>query len=658
MFSGTVSAATWTVGPNSTSYNYTAIQAAVDGSHEQDTIIVYSNGTYTYNENIVINKNLTLNGRDNATLHGSFTITSTGSGSTIKGFNVTQFDSNRLITVQTGANNVKLEDLILSNATLNDNGGAIYNAGGTASMPNHINNCTITENKALNGGAIQNYGTLNISNSNLNNNNAVYNGGVIENYGTITITGSDMHNNDANTDGGAIINWGTVIINDSTLNKNRAIVGGAIWNNGVLNITGSSLNYNTATTGGGAIINWETCTVNYCSLVGNSAPNGNAIHTSGLVDARYNWWGSNNNPSGELDSDYVTYSPWLVLNITVDKSSINYNGTCNVTVDLLHDSTNTYHDPVIEGHVPEGIPVTLTTDWGNITNTIPSTMKNGKIEVIYNANGTKGFNNPVNVYATVDNEKVNKEITITSIPTTITVKSTSNYPGKQVTLTANVISTSGNNVNNGTVNFKVNETNIGIVNVVNGQATAVLTIPSNWKAGKYIIKATYSGTSDLLTSNNTAILTVNTNTPTVTIQQLIIASKQIKKYAESHNYKIPVSLKVAGKTLTMPQLLRLLVTATVNISKSNLKPVKVTNIKSALYSIGYVPLGSISTNNYIRVAKNINIFIKENTRAPNYARTVIDNVPFNRLVYIYAKIVDFYRTHNRLPNYVYTAKTT
>lgn len=88
IFAGAASAANVTVGPDST-YNYQAIQSAVDASADSDTITVYPNGNGVYNENVIVNKllNIVANSSDTV-VNGSFTITATGSGSTIQGFTI------------------------------------------------------------------------------------------------------------------------------------------------------------------------------------------------------------------------------------------------------------------------------------------------------------------------------------------------------------------------------------------------------------------------------------------------------------------------------------------------------------------------------------------------------------------------------------------
>jgi len=86
-------AATLNVGPGQT---YNTINAAITAANPQDTIIVHDNNgnPYTYTENVVVNKNLTINSSGNVIINASgvgnaIQINSGGTGSTIKGFNLT-----------------------------------------------------------------------------------------------------------------------------------------------------------------------------------------------------------------------------------------------------------------------------------------------------------------------------------------------------------------------------------------------------------------------------------------------------------------------------------------------------------------------------------------------------------------------------------------
>jgi CSLREA domain-containing protein len=147
-----------------------------------------------------------------------------------------------------------------------------------------LNNLTIRNWKNtgdLNGGFIHNRGTLNVSNCLFDSNRAVY-GGAINNFGgSVTITDSTFtsnmaHNGSGYTRGGAIFNDisgpGTVTIYKSTFSDNSAELGGAIINNGILAIVNSTFSDNSATISGGAIYNDNnTATITNTTFSGNSA---------------------------------------------------------------------------------------------------------------------------------------------------------------------------------------------------------------------------------------------------------------------------------------------------------------------------------------------------------------------------------------------------
>ncbi|AXV40088.1 MAG: hypothetical protein CIT02_07050 [Methanobacterium sp. BAmetb5] len=253
-------------------------------------------------------------------------------------------------------------------------GGAIINYRGTA----NVTGSTLTNNTATDyGGAIDNeYGTTNITSIILTNNNATY-GGAIDNYhGTVNLTSSTLTNNTA-TYGGAIDNYrGTGNLTNSTLTNNTATnYGGAINNEyGTVNLTSSTLTNNNATYGG-AILNTGTANVHFNRIVRNTAIQGSAICNSdegegfGLVNATANWWGSNNPDFNNLIfGENVTYTPWLYLTFSSIPTTIPQGSTSTLTANfnnLFDGTTLTTIDPSI-GHLPDGTPVTFTTNLGNV----------------------------------------------------------------------------------------------------------------------------------------------------------------------------------------------------------------------------------------------------------------------------------------------------
>ena len=222
-----------------------AISLAASG----DTIEI---AAATYQENLSIPFNLTLNGAKAAT-------TIVDGGANGDGNN-----GGTVFTVGTGIS------LTLSNLTIRHGNGGFGNTGGGGIVNSGmltVNRSNFYVNTAVSGGAILNTGTAVISNTDFSGNSPLFFGhsascGAIDNRSSMTITTSTFFNNFANnngTAGGAICNGGTMAITDSTFSinssqGNNSGVGGAIYTYaGTLTVTNSTFSQNSATSSGGAI---------------------------------------------------------------------------------------------------------------------------------------------------------------------------------------------------------------------------------------------------------------------------------------------------------------------------------------------------------------------------------------------------------------------
>lgn len=152
--------------------------------------------------------------------------------------------------------------------------------------------------------------------------------------------------------------------------------------------------------------------------------------------------------------------------------------------------------------------------------------------------------------------------------------------------------------------------------------------------------------------NYTQIYTINISTASVSIAQLKTAASYVKSYYETHSKTLPANVQIDGNTLTMPQLLYLLTTATIQINSNNLNPITIKAVNPAPNPSGSFKSGTMSKAAFISVAQSIQSFINTNGRAPNYKGTTLGNMPFKYLVYMYSKILNFYAINNRLPNSV------
>jgi len=154
----------------------------------------------------------------------------------------------------------------ISADTAIDGGGLITISGGnsvgvfsvnTTGVTFTVQNLTVANGNAGQGGGIYNVGTLTVTNSTFWGNSAPSDysaGGAIYNHGTLTVTNSTFYGNSSpKAGGGAISGHGTVTVTNSTFFGNSAYYGGAIHAGGPLTVTNSTFSGNGGPDEGGAI---------------------------------------------------------------------------------------------------------------------------------------------------------------------------------------------------------------------------------------------------------------------------------------------------------------------------------------------------------------------------------------------------------------------
>ena len=389
--------------------------------------VIIADGVYTGtgNRSITITKNRTIQGQSqngtviNAEGSGQIFVVNSGVNAIIQ--NLTLANGNHALYGGAIYNNrgiLTLNDCTFIDNTGNLGSGAVYSSGTSTAGSLTVNNCIFTGNTGSSGAAIRNYGTpVTVNGCTFLNNTAGDMGGAIFiNSGVLTVNDSTFTGNTANNKGGAIHTGQatpcTLIVNDSTFTDNTAPDGGAVYvNSGTSTITGCTFSGNTATNGGaiysGSVIssnstvtsstftgntatgngnavydNFGTSTVQFCRIIGNS---GYDVYkaNSGSVNANYNWWGTNADPSSRIYGN-VTDGPWMVLNITTNTTDVQVGENATITAFILYDSNGVYHDPA-NGHVPDGIPVTFGTTLGTISPN-PNYLIDGSVESTFNSN--------------------------------------------------------------------------------------------------------------------------------------------------------------------------------------------------------------------------------------------------------------------------------
>ncbi len=204
--------------------------------------------------------------------------------------------------------------------TLSDNsaanGGAVYNASGTATI-----SASMSDNHAsANGGALYNAGTAEVTVT-VTDNDAVDGAGI---YNTGTLTAGALSGNIATGNGGALYNTGTATITGD-ISGNQAADGAGVYSINELIVNGNvNLSGNIASNNGGALYNAGTAVITG-DISGNEAANGAGIYmTAG--DVTLNGGLSGNTAAGEGAALYIAGG----------KFSTNGNVTDNIGASIIY----------------------------------------------------------------------------------------------------------------------------------------------------------------------------------------------------------------------------------------------------------------------------------------------------------------------------------
>jgi predicted outer membrane repeat protein len=331
-----------------------------------------------YQEHVTISKNLSLIGSGqtktfiNGTNNGRVITILSGISVNITGVTITNGSSNF------GAGITNNGNLTITNSTITSNvydgsGGPIFGEGsGIWNLDSTLNviNCNITNNSARSGAGIFNRGTLNVISTTISRNTATIDGAAVTSYlaGNVNITDCTITNNSASLD---------------------AVIKIAPKNSGV------------------------TQTINYCRFA-NNTPGSISISPTYTLDARYNWWCSNSDPSHQFGGT-VNYSPWLYMTLTANPNFILNGATSTLTASFNNaydGSTVTSIDPA-SGHIPDGSAVTFTTDFGSVgSKTTTKNTDNGVATATLTADEGTGT---AHISAQLDSQTLNTVVEIETL---------------------------------------------------------------------------------------------------------------------------------------------------------------------------------------------------------------------------------------------------
>ena len=194
---------------------------------------------------------------------------------------INALENSRVIDVASSAS-LAIDNLLIEGGSAKK-GGGLYNAGAVT-----LSDCSFHFNSATDGGAIENNGTMTVTNCDLSYDVALHNGGAIDNKGDLTVGGvwgCGFAADSANSAGGAISNFGTMNLVNSSFYRTFSSKGGAVANFGNATL-GNCAIVDCGADDGGGILNQANMTVAGSYFSGGAERGGGIYNSGNLVLSR------------------------------------------------------------------------------------------------------------------------------------------------------------------------------------------------------------------------------------------------------------------------------------------------------------------------------------------------------------------------------------
>ncbi|WP_249164882.1 pseudomurein-binding repeat-containing protein [Methanobacterium alkalithermotolerans] len=134
------------------------------------------------------------------------------------------------------------------------------------------------------------------------------------------------------------------------------------------------------------------------------------------------------------------------------------------------------------------------------------------------------------------------------------------------------------------------------------------------------------------------------------ITQLCDASIRVNQFIEI-NRRLPGSVTIAGQSVPMSDFLYLLSRAVVNLDGGVTSSVVHYRVGSPVYSRDVISTGNVLRGEYVGLARDVNSVVLSTGVSSSSISSSRGNIGFESQVYLFSRIVAFYGSQNRLPNF-------
>lgn len=132
------------------------------------------------------------------------------------------------------------------------------------------------------------------------------------------------------------------------------------------------------------------------------------------------------------------------------------------------------------------------------------------------------------------------------------------------------------------------------------------------------------------------------------VEDFILRYKRLPYYVPCSCYSDGVNKTPHKVKLSMPQFLYV----TTSLLDVNFDSVELIDVNNPTLPSGAYQPSKIKDEEYRAIAKNIRNFMVANGRAPNYAKSSIGKLPYETLIYMYARIWVSMSKNGQTPHYI------
>ena len=188
--------------------------------------------------------------------------------------------------------------------------------------------------------------------------------------------------------------------------------------------------------------------------------------------------------------------------------------------------------------------------------------------------------------------------------------------------------------------------------------TLTITPNSNLDNGTKHTLAIHTGAVTDLTGNPAAakVTTFTTEgasgapTTSFAFNDVLDAAGRVKDFI-AVNHRMPTYVEISSVQVSMPQLLYLFTTATVQANSKDTSPITLLTVSDSTNPTESTTIGTIYQAEILDIANRVKSYIGSNYRLPNYTTTSRGQAGSESLIDLYSRVLVFYDSNQRLPTY-------